>query len=70
MTGDLSGNPTEEERARAWAIRGMDRERLLSLIDTLKVAPKADAAEKEVARYAAAQPQIQASPAAEPRANP
>ena len=56
-------DPTEEERARAWAIRGMEREKLLNLVETLKVTPKADPAEKEVAQNAAAQPSVQASPA-------
>lgn len=61
-TADQSINPTEEERARAWAIRGMDRERLLSLVDTLKVTPKADPAAREVAQHTAGQPHVQASP--------
>jgi hypothetical protein len=56
-------DPTEEERARSWAIRGMEREKLLNLVETLKVTPKADPAEKEVAQNAAAQPSVQASPA-------
>ncbi len=54
-------NPSEEERARAWAIRGMERERLLSLVETLKVTLKADPAQKEAAESAAARPALQAS---------
>lgn len=57
-----AGDPTEEERARAWAIRGMEREKLLSLVETLKVKPKADPAQKEVAEHTAAQPLVQAAP--------
>ena len=57
-----TSDPTEEERARAWAIRGMEREKLLSLVETLKVKPKADPAQKEVAEHTAAQPLVQAAP--------
>ncbi|WP_234854808.1 hypothetical protein [Paracoccus everestensis] len=57
-----ASDPTEEERARAWAIRGMEREKLLSLVETLKVNPKADPAQKEVAEHTAAQPLVQAAP--------
>jgi hypothetical protein len=55
-------DPSEEERARAWAIRGMERERLLNLVETLKVTPKADPAQKEVAEHTAAQPYVLAPP--------
>lgn len=58
---DRPADPTEEARARAWAIRGMEREKLMGLIDTLKVTPKADLAQKEVAQQTAAQPQTQAA---------
>ena len=51
--------------ARAWAIRGMERERLLELVETLKVTPKADPAEKEVAESTAAQAYVQAAPASD-----
>ena len=51
-------DPTEEERARAWAIRGMEREKLLDLLDTLRVTPNADPAQKEVAERTALQPSI------------
>lgn len=60
-----TADPTEEDRARAWAIRGMEREQLLNLVDTLKVTPKADPAQKEVAEHAAAQPSVQAAPASQ-----
>ncbi|MDQ1900422.1 hypothetical protein RAH32_08180 [Paracoccus sp. WLY502] len=55
-------DPSEEERARAWAIRGMERGKLLDLVERLKVTPQADPAEKEVAEHTAAQPFVQAAP--------
>lgn len=55
-------DPSEEERARAWAIRGMERGKLLDLVEKLKVTPQADPAEKEVAEHTAAQPFVQAAP--------
>ncbi|GGF66859.1 hypothetical protein GCM10011402_18960 [Paracoccus acridae] len=55
-------DPSEEERARAWAIRGMERGKLLDLVEKLKVTPQADPAEKEVAQHTAAQPFVQAAP--------
>lgn len=58
-------DPTEEERARAWAIRGMERERLLNLVETLKITPQAEPAQKEVAEHTAAQAYVQAAPASE-----
>ncbi|WEF24016.1 hypothetical protein [Paracoccus sp. S3-43] len=63
-----AADPSEEDRARAWAIRGMEREKLLNLVDILKVTPKADPAQKEVAEHAAAQPSVQAAPASQPGA--
>lgn len=58
-------DPTEEGRARAWAIRGMEREKLLNLVETLKITPQADPAQKEVAEHTAAQAYVQAAPASE-----
>lgn len=58
-------DPTEEDRARAWAIRGMEREKLLNLVSTLNATPAANPAEKEVAEYAAAQPNIQIAPSSD-----
>lgn len=55
----------DEDRARAWAIRAMDREKLLSLIGTLNAKLSADPAEKEVARTTLAQPIVQIAPSAE-----
>ncbi|WP_295044596.1 hypothetical protein [uncultured Paracoccus sp.] len=52
-------DPTEEEHARAWAVRGMEREKLLNLVDIMKVTPKVDLAQKAAAEHAAAQPSIQ-----------
>ena len=57
-----ASDPTEEDRARAWAIQGMEREKLLSLVETLKIIPTADPAQKEVAEHTAAQPLVQAAP--------
>lgn len=61
-------DPTEEERARAWAIRGMEREKLLNLVETLKVTPRAEPAQKEVAEYTATQAHVRAAPASDPKA--
>lgn len=55
-------DPSEEARARAWAIRGMEQGKLLDLVERLKVTPQADPAEKEVAEHTAAQPFVQAAP--------
>lgn len=63
-SGDAAG-PTDQGRARAWAIRGMDRDKLLALVSTLNATPGADPAEKEVARHTAAQPHIQIAPSSD-----